>query len=154
MNSESEGNIDLSIEKERQIMPMIEVYFQAFKAIAELLGTSVKATIEAGQSGDLVRISEEAQRQEFEMKMAAAQARVTQELAIANRIENAEEVEIEEFYDTTGKGSAGLNLDDGSLTLGASGSGRRIVRRVYRFKRISFNKEEGEVMESPSDLVK
>ena len=40
-----------------------------------------------------------AKKQAIQMQMAEAQARVVQELAIAKRIEIAEEVEIEEFYD-------------------------------------------------------
>ena len=63
-------------------------------------------------------------------------ARIEQELAIARRIDCAEEVEIEEFYDTSGKGSAGLTADmkSESATLGLSGEGRRVTKRVYHFK--------------------
>lgn len=50
--------------------------------------------------------------------MAESQAKVAQELAIAQRINTAEEVEIEEFYDVSGKGNIGLQVDMKSETLG------------------------------------
>ncbi|MCI1013311.1 hypothetical protein HWE04_05575 [Herbaspirillum sp. C7C2] len=75
-----------------------------------------------------------AERQEIEMKMAEAQARVAQELALASRIETAEEVEMEEYYDTSGEGSLGVQATEGTLSLGASGSGRKVSKRVFRFK--------------------
>jgi len=53
--------------------------------------------------------------------MAEAQAKVAQELAIARRVELAEQVEIEEFYDTSGEGNIGLKADEKSVALGASG---------------------------------
>lgn len=68
------------------------------------------------------------------MKMAEAQARVAQELALASRIETAEEVEMEEYYDTSGEGSLGVQATEGALSLGASGSGRKVSKRVFRFK--------------------
>lgn len=66
--------------------------------------------------------------------MAEAQARVAQEVAIARRIETAEEVEMEEFYDYSGEGHIGAKSDGQFLSLGAGGAGRRISRRVYRFR--------------------
>jgi len=45
-------------------------------------------------------------RQELEGRIAEYQARVAQEVAIAKRIDNALEVENEEFYDTSGEGQA------------------------------------------------
>ena len=54
------------------------------------------------------QLREEIAKQNLQMQFAQQQARIAQELAIARRIDNAEEVEIEEFYDTSGKGSAGI----------------------------------------------
>jgi hypothetical protein len=86
--------------------------------------------------GTLQQLKEEAAKQEIQMQFAQHQARVAQELAIARRIDNAMEVEIEEFYDASGKGSLGLdaNAATETVTLGIQGEGRRITRRVYRFK--------------------
>ena len=74
-----------------------------------------------------------AKKQAIQMQMAEAQARVVQELAIAKRIEIAEEVEIEEFYDLNAEGSAGINLDEQRASLGVTTSGRRVSKRVYKF---------------------
>lgn len=74
------------------------------------------------------------EKQELEMRMAAAHARVSQELAIARRIETAEEVEMEEYYDNSGEASLGVQTDGLSLSAGVSGSGRRVTKRVYRFR--------------------
>lgn len=89
-------------------------------------------------------LREEAAKQQIKMDYSQHQARVAQELAIAKRIENATEVEIEEYYDNSGKGSAGLNVNVESQTgsLGVSGENRRVSKRVYRFKGIAENEFE------------
>lgn len=81
-------------------------------------------------------LREEITKQNLQMQFAQQQARIAQELAIARRIDNAEEVEIEEFYDTSGKGNAGISINPtiqaASIELGAEG--RRVTKRVYHFK--------------------
>lgn len=79
----------------------------------------------------------EAERQALEMKMAEAKARVAQELALAQRIETAEEVEMEEFYETAADGKAGISVEGEGLSAGISGSGRRVTKRVFRFKGVA-----------------
>ena len=64
--------------------------------------------------GTLPQLEEEAAKQEIQMQFAQHQARVAQELAIARRIDNAEEVEIEEFYDISGKGLLGVSANAAS----------------------------------------
>lgn len=76
----------------------------------------------------------EAERQALEMKMAEAKARVAQELALAQRIETAEEVEMEEFYETAADGKAGVGIQGEGLSAGISGSGRKVTKRIFRFK--------------------
>lgn len=73
------------------------------------------------------------ERQKLAMEMAQAQARVAQELAIAHRIQGAKEVQIEEYYEYAGEGSLGLKGDEKGLTLGASASGQRVSKRIYKF---------------------
>ena len=72
----------------------------------------------------------------FEIKATVLQnqAKVEQELAIARRIDSAEEVEIEEYYDVSGSGSVGLKADEASVTIGANGDGRKVTKRVIKFK--------------------
>lgn len=105
-----------------------------------LLGQIVEATSkkvsEAETTADkkIAVLRVEAEKQELQMRMAEAQARVAQEVAIAKRIETAEEIEMEEFYDYSGEGLIGAKADGGSVSIGAGGSGRRVSKRVYRFR--------------------
>lgn len=81
---------------------------------------------------DLAQLKVESERVALRLREMEASAKVAQEVAIAKRIENALEVEIEEFYDTTAAASLGLAKDQ-SLTLGASASARLVSRRIIRF---------------------
>ena len=108
------------------VSPLLGSLVDAFAALSD---RSDKVT----ESGELDDLRNEAERQELAARMAESQARIAQEIAIARRIETATEVEIEEFYDTAGDGQLGLTGSEKGVTLGASGSGRRVSRRVYRF---------------------
>ncbi|NAN54819.1 hypothetical protein EX349_26865 [Pseudomonas protegens] len=86
-------------------------------------------------------LREETVKRELEMRMAEAEARVAQELAIARRIETAEEVEMTEFFEYAGEGHAGLKANESSISVGVSGSGRRISKRKFVFKGGAVNYE-------------
>ena len=101
--------------------------------VAGVLLDSAKDAEAASQTGELSKLTEEAKRQEVSLHMARIQAQVAQELAIAHRIENAEEVEIEEYYEGTGKGGAGVSTDGISASLSIGAEGRKVTKRVYRF---------------------
>ncbi len=75
----------------------------------------------------------EAARQEIIAQMEEAQARVAQELAIAQRINTAQQVEIEEVYEASGKGGLTANVTEGNISGGLSGEGRKVTKRIYRF---------------------
>lgn len=102
--------------------------------LAESVIKAVTKSNSVSKQGDINQLENEARIQEIENRISEFQARVAQELAIARRIENAAEVEIEEFYDTTGSGGVGLQTSEGSLNLGINGTGRKVTSRVYRFK--------------------
>ena len=104
--------------------------------IAESTSRSI-ATTGSTKAQELAELRVQAERQEIEMRMAEAQAKVAQELAIAKRIENAAEVEIEEFYEYGGEAKAGLKATATSVAAELSGAGKRVSRRVYRFKSIA-----------------
>lgn len=110
-------------------------------AIASALSTS-QDEIKNAESGDLKTLSEEAKKQQVVMDFQAHQARVAQELSIAQRIATSEEVEIEEYYDVSGKGAAGLKNEVESITLGLSGEGRKVTKRVIKFKGCPQQTEE------------
>ena len=79
----------------------------------------------------------DAQRKELLTATAEREARVAQELAIAERISTAVEVTIEEFYEYKGEGAVGVKLGDEKSNIGVSGSGQRVIKRIYTFKGLS-----------------
>lgn len=79
------------------------------------------------------------------------QIRIVQDLAIAKRIETADEVEIEEYYESEKEGNLGLKGNQEGISLGASGSGSRVVRRVYKFK--GYNDKRIDAYEQTRDNV-
>ena len=103
--------------------------------VAEGAEKAAKAISNASDQG-IDQLKQEVAKQNLQMQFAQHQARVAQELAIAKRIENAEEVEIEEFYDTFGKGGVGLEVNPAteSASFNAGAEGRKITKRVYHFK--------------------
>jgi hypothetical protein len=101
---------------------------------------AAKSIATASDAG-VEKLGEEVAKQNLHMQFAQQQARIAQELAIARRIDNAEEVEIEELYDTSGKGNVGLTIDE-TATFGLGGTGRRVTKRIYRFKGLTPKESE------------
>lgn len=99
---------------------------------------------------NLDALREESLKQEIKMEFSKHQARVAQELAIAKRIENALEVEIEEYYDNSGKGDGGLNIDLATQSggLGMSTESRRVSKRIYRFKGKAMTEDYEEIIDN------
>jgi len=64
-------------------------------------------------------------------KSAISIAKVAQELAIVQRIENTKEVVIEEYYECEAKGKAGVTGDEKGITLGISGDGRKVTKKIF-----------------------
>lgn len=118
-----------------------EVALEAVVAATPIIGPSAAALLrasneskKASETNDLKILNDEAERQRIELLMAEMQAKVAQEMAIAQRIQSAQEVEIEEYYEGTGEGNAGLSSNDGAINLGVSGKGSKVTKRIYRFK--------------------
>lgn len=78
----------------------------------------------------------EFEKQQIQMLFAQQQAKIEQELAIARRIDSAEEVEIEEYYDKSGGGNIGASFDPKTqmMTGNIGGQGRSVTKRVYHFR--------------------
>lgn len=89
--------------------------------------------VKAAESKGVVSLEEEARKQQIVMEFQAHQARVSQELAIAERIAASAEVEIEEYYDLSGKGHVGVKAESESISLGIGAEGRRVTKRIIRF---------------------
>ncbi len=103
--------------------------------VAEGVEKAAQMVAKASDKG-VDQLKEEIAKQNLKMQFAQQQARIAQELAIAKRIDNAEEVEIEEFYDTSGKGNAAISIDQASqsASVGVGAEGRQVTKRVYHFK--------------------
>lgn len=102
--------------------------------ITELLTKTYKENLDEVDNQSLDQLKEIASKQEISDRLSESQAKVLQELAIARRIETADEVEIEEYFDTIGEGNIGVQTNDEKINVGAGGAGRKVVKRVYRFK--------------------
>ena len=70
----------------------------------------------------------------IELSTREALAKVAQENSIAIRIQNAEEVQIEEFYDLSGKGSLDASIGANKVSAGLGASGSKVSKRIYTFK--------------------
>jgi hypothetical protein len=117
-----------------------KIYFNPIGFLVEKVAeTAIDSTKNDLNKESIEELQLFAKKQELQMQMAEAQAKVAQELAIAKRIEIAEEVEIEEFYDLNGDGSVGIKSDDKGISVGASASGRRVSKRIYKFRGVNLS---------------
>lgn len=100
--------------------------------VMDAVENAVNKSKQISESGDLEDIKQEALKQEVSLNMSKLQAKVTQEIAIARRIDTAEEIIIEEYYDNVGECGVGIKVDDVGMTAGISGSGKRVTKRNLR----------------------
>jgi hypothetical protein len=126
----------------------MDIYTSVLVDLIKTLAGGVKSSAVVIKSDNIAAINEEVQKQELELKMAHAQAKVAQEIAIARRIENAKEVILEEYYEGEAEGSIGMNGSESGISLGASASGRKITKRVYRFIGGEANASEKNIYEN------
>lgn len=130
-----------------------------------LLGMGLKRiTEEFSKSADSTpsEMQEAAMRAEIQASVLLTQAKVEQELAISRRIDSAEEVEIEEYYDISGKGNLGVNIEGETIDLGLSAKGRKVTKRIIRFKGCtplvqypeSSVETKQETLEEPNFIIK
>ena len=94
------------------------------------------------EGGNILKIQAELNKKRAEAEMNELNAKVSQEIAIANRIANAVDVEIEEIYedDSNGKIKSDLNEKNHNVELGARQ--RKVAKRIYRFRGDISNFEE------------
>ncbi|WP_051640958.1 hypothetical protein [Bacillus sp. MB2021] len=118
--------------------PYIEALRFGLNPTGYLVQKGTEALIMKAQSlretGTVSELEEEARKQEIYNQMSESQAKIAQELAIAQRINTAEEVEIEEYYEGEGNGGLGVQANQSNVNIGATGHGRKVVKRVYKFK--------------------
>lgn len=109
--------------------------------IEKILTENVEAFDASSKNSTVMELKEDALREDIKAMVLQNKAKVEQELAIARRIDSAEEVEIEEFYDLSGNGGLGIKMDEISVNLGANAEGRKVTKRVIKFKGKIENKD-------------
>ena len=110
------------------------------KLIVDLAIGDTKDNVASNKN--LTTLELDAKKQELNIALAEAQARVAQELAIARRIEVAEQVEIEEFYDLNGDANVGVQGKGKAIALGLTASGQRVSKRIYKFTGVNSTLSE------------
>lgn len=119
------------------------VYFPIPSAIYEISKIAIDRVSKASESGTIDELKDTIMKQKLELDFAKSQAQIEQELAIARRIDNAEEVEIEEYYELSGKGQVGIDINEqSSISAGLSANGSKVTKRIYRFKSKQTEKKE------------
>ena len=116
-----------------EILQKVIPTYGFISSIAEQLLDSNKNSREILQTNDDEKINNEIKRKKAETQILELEAKVAQELAISKRIESAEIVEIEEYYEGFGKGNVGVNAEEGIVKVGLSGEGKKVTKRIYRF---------------------
>lgn len=111
----------------------LRTVFPTYNLVRVIADKVAGTSVDAKPTQELAEVRAETERQENEMLRLEAQAKVAQEMAIASRIERALEVQIEEYYEYAGEGKLGASATGEAATLGLSGSGKRVSKRVYRF---------------------
>lgn len=94
--------------------------------------------IKDAESKGVEELELEVAKQKILMEFQIHQARVSQEIAIAERISTSHEVEITEYYDVSGKGQAGITAQESGITAGIGGEGRKITHRTIKFSGLSL----------------
>ena len=102
--------------------------------ISESLLQSSTKSKDIIHNGSEKEIQKEIDRKVAEAKILELEAKISQELAIANRIENAVDVEIEEYYEGSGSGKIGGSTDGKSINAELSGDGKKVIKRIFKFK--------------------
>jgi hypothetical protein len=103
-------------------------------SLGRLLYEAIAETKSDVKNGDMTELRKEEAKQEISMRMAERQAKVAQELAIAERIRDAEEVNIEEYYDNLVEGGASVSASADGFSGSLAGKSARISKRVFIFK--------------------
>lgn len=114
-----------------------ELFVPNYVKVIRSAMSEAQEDIKSAEARGLAELELEAAKQKVVMEFQAHQARVSQEVAIAERITTSNDVEITEYYDASGKGHAGLTANESSITAGIAGEGRKVTHRIIKFTGIS-----------------
>ena len=107
--------------------------------IAETAIESFNKSKKIIEEGSPEAIELEIKRKKAETEILEMEAKVNQELSIAKRIENAIDVEIEEYYEAGAGGKIGVNVSKDGFGGELGGNQKKVVKRIYKFKGKSNN---------------
>jgi len=116
------------------INPVLKLALFPSQVLYEVFNSNIKDFSHDAEESSLKSLEEEAFREDIKARVMQNQAKVAQELAIAKRIEESDEVEIEEYYDLSGEGHIGAKGNVEGVSLGASAEGRKVTKRVIKFR--------------------
>ncbi|CAM1365348.1 hypothetical protein [Tenacibaculum xiamenense] len=94
------------------------------------------------EEGNILKIQVELNRKRAEAEMNELNAKISQELAIAERIKNAVDVEIEEIYENSNQHKLGGGISQNRADIEIGGGNRKVAKRIYKFKG-NVNRTEG-----------
>jgi hypothetical protein len=91
--------------------------------------------VKAPENRSIKALIEEAEKETIKLSMKEMQARVAQEQGLAEAIQSATEVEIEECYEELPESNSDLKSNEESCNRSVSGTnGKKVTKRIYRFK--------------------
>ncbi len=122
------------MKQEKNKDKIIKSIFPIHSLIYENIKNSPVIAESILEGENLIKLKAELNRKRAEAEMNELNAKVSQELAIAYRIENAIDVEIEEYYENGGSVNGSANIDKNSAVVSLGGDNKKIVKRVYKFK--------------------
>ena len=121
---------------EKKSLPDLKKLGQAALCNVPIIGPSAAAATLLAESLLTQNDGKKELSEKERLALVEWQVKLAKEFAIARRIDTAEKVTIEEYYETRGSGKAGGALDPAkkSAKLELSGSGERVTKRVYIFE--------------------
>lgn len=122
------------MKQEKASEKIIKSIFPIHSFIYESIKNSPVIAESILEGGNFIKLNAEMTRKRAEAEMHELNAKVAQELAIAYRIENAVDVEIEEYYENGGSGKLTGTMTQQSTVVDVGGDSKKIVKRVYKFK--------------------
>lgn len=114
-----------------------ELFVPGYVKVLRSALSDSQGDIKKAESKGVAELELEVAKQKIVMEFQAHQARLSQEIAIAERISTSQEVEITEYYDISGKGQAGITAQESGITAGIGGEGRKVTHRTIKLSGFS-----------------
>lgn len=118
-----------------------ELFVPGYVKVIRSAMSDAQGDMKSAEAKGIAELELEAAKQKVVMEFQAHQAKVSQEVAIAERITTSSVVEITEYYDVSGKGHVGLSANETSITAGAGGEGKKVTHRVIKFTGFSKSQD-------------